>query len=54
MTNNFTYEFEIYQLNEDEPTYQYNNSPELTPEFIEFLEDIDIDITTSIYKVTKL
>lgn len=54
MNNNFTYEFEIYQLNDDEPTYQYNNSPELTPEFIEFLEEIGIDIHNSIYKVTKL
>ena len=51
MYNEFIYEFEIYQHNDDEPTYQYNNSPQLTDEFIEFLEDIDIDIHNSIYKV---
>tara|TARA_R100000278_G_C5462666_1_gene161474 strand:+ start:1103 stop:1273 length:171 start_codon:yes stop_codon:yes gene_type:complete len=54
MSNNFNYEFEIYQPHDDEPTYQYNNSPELTPEFIEFLEDIHIDITNCVYKVTKI
>jgi|TARA_R100000455_G_scaffold23670_1_gene12515 hypothetical protein len=54
MNNNFNYEFEIYQLNDDEPTYIVNNSPHLTEEFIEYLESIDIDIHTSIYKVTKL
>ena len=30
---------------------QYNNSPKLTKEFIEFLEDVDIDIYQCIYKV---
>jgi len=54
MSNNFTYEFEIYQHAGDEPTYQYNDSPELTPEFIEFLEEINIDINNSIYTVTKI
>lgn len=54
MNNDFTYQFEIYQPNDDEPTYQYNNSPHLTQEFIDFLEDIDIDILNSIYTVTKI
>ena len=52
--NNYTYEFEIYQPNDDEPTYIVNNSPHITQEFIDYLESIDIDIHNSIYKVTKL
>ena len=52
--NNHTYEFEIYQHNDDEPTYIVNNSSQLTQEFIDYLESIDIDIHNSIYKVTKL
>ena len=51
---NFNYEFEIYQLGDDQPTYQYNDSPQLTQDFIDFLEEIDIDIHNSIYKVTKI
>ena len=51
--NNFNYEFEI-TLPDGDTTYQYNNSPKLTEEFIDFLEEIDIDITRCIYKVTKL
>ena len=50
--NNFEYEFEII-LPDGETTYQYNDSPELTNEFIDFLNEIDIDITRCIYKVTK-
>ena len=53
-TNDFNYEFEIYLPGEDLPTYQYNNSPQLTQDFIEFLEEIDIDIHNSIYTVTKI
>ena len=52
--SNFNYQFEIYQHNDDQPTYQYNDSPQLTQDFIDFLEDIDIDIHNSIYKVTKI
>ena len=51
--NNFNYEFEII-LPDGETTYQYNDSPQLTEEFIDFLEEIDIDITRCIYKVNKL
>jgi hypothetical protein len=51
--NNFDYEFEI-TLPDGETTYQYNNSPELTNDFIDFLEEIDIDITQCIYKVNKI
>jgi hypothetical protein len=51
--SNFNYEFEI-TLPDSSTTYQYNDSPQLTEEFIEFLEEIDIDITQCIYKVTKL
>jgi len=50
----FNYQFEIYQHGDDQPTYQYNDSPQLTEEFIDFLEEIDIDITQCIYKVTKI
>ena len=53
MINNFDYEFEI-TLPDGDLTYQYNNSPELTEEFIDFLNEIDIDITRCIYKVNKL
>ena len=52
--SNFNYQFEIYQHDDDQPTYQYNDSPQLTDEFIEFLEEIDIDIHNSIYTVTKI
>jgi len=52
--SNFNYQFEIYQHGDDQPTYQYNDSPQLTEEFIDFLEEIDIDITQCIYKVTKI
>jgi len=52
--SNFNYQFEIYQLGDDQPTYQYNDSPQLTQDFIDFLEEIDIDITQCIYKVTKV
>jgi hypothetical protein len=52
--SNFNYQFEIYQPGDDLPTYQYNDSPQLTEEFIDFLEEIDIDITQCIYKVTKI
>ena len=51
---NFNYQFEIYQPGHDQPTYQYNDSPQLTEEFIDFLEEIDIDITQCIYKVSKI
>ena len=51
--SNFNYEFEII-LPDGELTYQYNNSPQLTQDFIDFLEEIDIDITQCIYKVTKI
>ena len=51
--NNFDYEFEII-LPDGETTYQYNNSHELTNDFIDFLEEIDIDITQCIYKVNKI
>ena len=49
-----SYEFEIYQHNDNEPTYIVNDSPDLTPDFIDFLEEIGIDITKCIYKVNKL
>ena len=52
--SNFNYQFEIYQHGDDQPTYQYNDSPQLTEEFIDFLEEIDIDISQCIYKVTKI
>ena len=50
----FNYQFEIYQPNDDQPTYQYNDSPQLTQDFIDFLEEIDIEIKQCIYKVTKI
>ena len=52
--SNFNYQFEIYQLGDDQPTYQYNDSPQLTQDFLDFLPDIDIDIHNSIYTVTKI
>ena len=51
--NNFNYEFEI-TLPDGDTTYQYNNSSTLTEEFIDFLNEVDIDINNCIYKVTKL
>ena len=51
--NNFEYEFEII-LPDGEITYQYNDSSELTNDFINFLNEIDIDIDKCIYKVTKI
>ena len=50
----FNYQFEIYQQGDDQPTYQYNDSPQLTQDFIDFLEEIDIDIHNSIFRVTKI
>tara|TARA_B100001093_G_scaffold425890_1_gene419556 strand:- start:292 stop:456 length:165 start_codon:yes stop_codon:yes gene_type:complete len=51
--NNFNYEFEI-TLPDGDSTYQYNNSPKLTEDFIDFLTEVDIDINNCIYKVTKI
>jgi len=51
--NNFDYEFEITLL-DGETTYQYNDSPKLTSDFIDFLEEVGIDIHSCIYKVTKI
>jgi hypothetical protein len=51
--NNFNYEFEI-TLPDGETTYQYNDSPKLTNDFIDFLEEVDIDITQCVYKVTNI
>jgi hypothetical protein len=51
--SDFNYQFEI-TLPDGETTYQYNDSPQLTQDFIDFLEDIDINITQCIYKVTKI
>lgn len=53
MVNDFIYEFEI-TLPDGEVTYQVNNSPKLTKEFIDYLEDIHIDIYQCIYKVFNL
>ena len=50
MINEFIYEFEI-TLPDGEVCYQMNNSPHLTKEFVDYLEDIDIDIYQCIYKV---
>ena len=50
MNNNYIYEFEI-TLPDGEVCYQVNNSPKLTKEFVDYLEDIDIDIYQCIYKV---
>ena len=50
---NYEFEFEI-TLPDGETTYQYNNSSKLTEEFIDFLTEVDIDITQCIYKVNKL
>ena len=49
----FNYEFEI-TLPDSSTTYQYNDSPKLTDDFIDFLTDINIDITKCIYKVNKI
>ena len=51
--NNFDFEFEI-TLPDGETTYQYNNSPNLNNDFIDFLEEVRIDITQCIYKVNKI
>tara|TARA_Y200000002_G_C22214662_1_gene468939 strand:- start:83 stop:241 length:159 start_codon:yes stop_codon:yes gene_type:complete len=51
--NNFNYQFEI-TLPDSTTTYQYNDSPELTEDFIDFLNEVDIDINKCIYKVTKI
>jgi len=51
--SNFNYEFKI-TLPDGETTYQYNDSPQLTQDFIDFLEEVDIDIHNSIYTVTKI
>ena len=51
--SDFNYEFKI-TLPDGETTYQYNDSPQLTQEFIDFLEEIDVDIHNSIYTVTKI
>tara|TARA_Y200000002_G_scaffold277878_1_gene232039 strand:+ start:1906 stop:2082 length:177 start_codon:yes stop_codon:yes gene_type:complete len=51
--NNFEYEFEII-LPDGETTYQYNDSPHLTNNFIDFLNEVDINITKCIYKVYNL
>ncbi len=50
MINDFIYEFEI-TLPDGEVCYQVNNSPKLTEDFVDFLEEIDIDIYQCIYKV---
>ena len=50
MINDFIYEFEI-TLPDGEVCYQVNNSPKLTDDFVDFLEEIDIDIYQCIYKV---
>jgi len=51
--NDFIYEFEI-TLPDGEVTYQVNNSPKLTKEFVDYLEDIHVDIYQCIYKVFNL
>ena len=51
--SDFNYEFKI-TLPDGETTYQYNDSPQLTQDFIDFLEEVDIDIHNSIYTVTKI
>ena len=51
--SNFNYEFKI-TTPDGETTYQYNDSPQLTQDFIDFLEEVDIDIHNSIYTVTKI
>ena len=50
MINDYIYEFEI-TLPDGETTYQLNNSPHLTKEFIDYLEDVGIDIYQCVYKV---
>ena len=51
--NNFNYQFEI-TLPDSSTTFQYNDSPHLTEDFLDFLNEIDIDINKCIYKVTKI
>lgn len=51
--NNFKYEFAITFPNND-TTYQYNDSPHLTQDFLDYLIDIDIDISECIYTVTEV
>jgi len=51
--NNFDFEFEI-TLPNGETTYQYNNSPKLTNDFIDFLEEVGVDIHSCVYKVTNI
>ena len=50
--NNFDFEFEI-TLPDGETTYQYNDSPKLTIDFLDFLLEVGIDIHSCVYKVTK-
>jgi hypothetical protein len=52
--NNFNYEFEIYLPDDETPMYICNDSPKLTKDFVEFLEEWDIDITECVYKVNKI
>ena len=51
--NNFNFEFEI-TLPDGETTYQYNDSPKLTIEFIDFLEEVDIFLPQCVYKINKI
>ena len=51
--NNFDYEFEI-TLPDGETTYQYNNSPELTNDFIDFLIENGINIHSCVYKINTI
>ena len=51
--SNFNYQFAI-TLPDGETTYQYNDSPSLTPDFLDFLEEIDININNCTYSVTKI
>ena len=50
MINVYIYEFEI-TLPDGAGCYHMNNSPKLTKEFVDYLEDIHIDIYQCIYKV---
>jgi len=51
--NNFNYQFEII-LPDSSTTYQYNDSPHLTQDFLDYLIDIDINIYDCIYTVTEV
>ncbi len=51
--NDFNYEFEI-TLPDGETTYQYNDSPKLTIDFLDFLLENGIDIHSCVYKVTNI